>query len=110
MRKHPNQKAERYRFRVDGDAWAVGTNNGSFKVPSPEGPFDMAVIVSCGGGWDHVSVSFKNRTPTWKEMCAAKDVKGAMRAAALATKCLARSLEAAAAEAREEVDQLQSTI
>jgi hypothetical protein len=74
MRKHPNARAERYRFRVAGDAWAVGTNNGCFKVPSPEGPFDMTIIVSCGGGWDHVSVSLRNRTPTWKEMCAAKEL------------------------------------
>ena len=24
------------------------------------------------GGWDHVSVSFRNRTPTWDEMCEIK--------------------------------------
>lgn len=74
MKHHPNQSAERFRLRVDGDSWAVGTNNGVFTVPSPEGPFKMNVIASCGGGWDHVSVSFKNRTPTWKEMCAVKDL------------------------------------
>lgn len=26
------------------------------------------VIASWGGGWDHVSVSFRNRCPTWEEM------------------------------------------
>lgn len=26
------------------------------------------VIFSYGGGWDHVSVSFRNRCPTWEEM------------------------------------------
>lgn len=25
-------------------------------------------------GWEHVSVSFKERTPTWDEMCVVKDV------------------------------------
>ena len=32
------------------------------------------VVWSYGMGWDHVSVSFANRTPTWEEMCIAKDV------------------------------------
>lgn len=30
------------------------------------------VVFSWGGGWDHVSVSFRNRTPTWEEMCEIK--------------------------------------
>lgn len=30
------------------------------------------VVFSWGGGWDHVSVSFRNRTPTWDEMCEIK--------------------------------------
>ena len=25
-------------------------------------------------GWEHVSVSFKDRDPTWAEMCAVKDI------------------------------------
>lgn len=33
-----------------------------------------AVIWSNGGGWDHVSVSFPNRVPTWDEMCRIKDI------------------------------------
>jgi len=32
------------------------------------------VISSSGGGWEHVSVSHKNRTPTWEEMCFVKDL------------------------------------
>ena len=32
------------------------------------------VVFSWGGGWDHVSVSFRNRTPTWEEMCEIKDM------------------------------------
>lgn len=30
------------------------------------------VIFSWGGGWDHVSVSFPHRTPTWEEMAEIK--------------------------------------
>ena len=32
------------------------------------------VVYSNGGGWDHVSVSHRNRCPYWEEMCAIKDV------------------------------------
>lgn len=42
-------------------------NHPIFKKP-------MAFIVSWGGGWEHVSVSFYNRCPTWDEMCIAKDL------------------------------------
>lgn len=31
-------------------------------------------VWSNGGGWDHVSVSFKNRCPSWDEMCKVKDI------------------------------------
>ncbi len=30
------------------------------------------VVFSNGGGWDHVSVSYRNRCPTWDEMCEVK--------------------------------------
>lgn len=32
------------------------------------------VVFSWGYGWDHVSVSFPNRTPTWEEMCEIKSM------------------------------------
>lgn len=32
------------------------------------------VVFSWGGGWDHVSVGFRNRTPTWEEMCEVKNM------------------------------------
>ena len=32
----------------------------------------MKVIWSNGGGWDHVSVSWEKRDPTWAEMCEVK--------------------------------------
>ena len=34
----------------------------------------IAVVVSDGEGWDHVSVSLQNRCPTWDEMCLIKDL------------------------------------
>lgn len=32
------------------------------------------VVWSWGDGWDHVSVSYSNRCPTWDEMCQVKDL------------------------------------
>lgn len=34
----------------------------------------MTVIWSYAGGWEHVSIDGKNRTPTWDEMCELKDM------------------------------------
>ena len=31
-------------------------------------------VVSWGGDWEHVSVSYANRVPTWEEMCRVKDM------------------------------------
>lgn len=36
------------------------------------GAFRLSVIASAAMGWDHVSVSLSNRTPTWEEMDAIK--------------------------------------
>lgn len=34
----------------------------------------LGVIASVEGGWEHVSVSLKTRTPSWEEMCMIKDL------------------------------------
>jgi len=34
----------------------------------------LVVIASIGLGWDHCSVSLKNRCPNWREMCYVKDL------------------------------------
>lgn len=38
--------------------------NGFFRIPARQ----MTIVVSNGGGWEHVSISFKDRCPTWDEM------------------------------------------
>lgn len=49
--------------------------NGAFVIPFPVLSDEvLRVIVSDGGGWDHVSVSRPDRTPTWEEMCFIKDL------------------------------------
>lgn len=45
---------------------------GYVNLPITKGP--LAVVFSWGGGWDHISVSHRNRTPTWDEMCMVKDI------------------------------------
>ena len=40
-------------------------------------PREMAIIASWGGGWEHVSVSLRNRCPTWEEMCRVTVLTGA---------------------------------
>lgn len=45
---------------------------GVFAYPSPIDSEPMRVIASSGGGWDHVSVSRRNRCPNWLEMEAVK--------------------------------------
>jgi len=64
--KSPNLEIERYRIDLYGDGEGIGTNNGAFQIPYNGN--GLRVIASDGLGWDHVSVSLKNRCPTWDEM------------------------------------------
>lgn len=63
----------------------IDGNNGMFIVPIPIdfiSPHELMVkkshyykvIASDGAGWEHVSVSLNDRTPTWDEMCFIKDL------------------------------------
>jgi hypothetical protein len=83
----PNLQVERFRVR-DGHMASSrhDGNNGAFHIPlwprdrvSPllgtrGAPVTVVVIASDGMGWDHVSVSLKDRCPTWEEMCLVKDL------------------------------------
>ena len=42
------------------------------ELRSTKGFKNCKIIGSWGGGWDHVSVSFRGRTPTWEEMAEIK--------------------------------------
>ena len=48
--------------------WAGDGDCGSFVIPSPIDRAPLMVIASNDAGWDHVSVSRKNRCPNWAEM------------------------------------------
>jgi len=60
--------------RMRGDAvkefygWEGDETCGAFSVPSPLDRQPLVIVASSEGGWDHVSVSRKNRAPNWAEM------------------------------------------
>ncbi len=52
---------------------ALGADGG-FGVVDLGAAESAIVIFSWGLGWDHVSVSYKNRCCTWEEMCKVKEI------------------------------------
>jgi hypothetical protein len=67
-----DKKYDLYRYQLHrtlgGPTWGALAN-----IPGPNGS-RLHVIFSDGMGWDHVSVSLKNRCPTWEEMCYVKEI------------------------------------
>jgi hypothetical protein len=61
-------------FRLRGErvreiyGWVGDEAHGAFSVPSCIDKQPLVVVVSGSGGWDHVSVSRRNRCPSWPEM------------------------------------------
>jgi len=48
---------------------SVGNHShGCFVLPSPIDRQGLMVVAAAGDGWEHVSVSRKNRCPNWAEM------------------------------------------
>jgi len=79
---------EQYRIK-DGDYGSDESygNNGAFRVPVPDEPDDVFMIIASDGEqWEHVSVhvveririglkiTFKTETPLWSEMCYIKSL------------------------------------
>lgn len=78
MRNTPNLRIDRYRkvHPVLGDS-EPGQNWGYFEIPRPSGTLRIIAMDAneeYAKGWEHVSVSLNNRTPTWEEMCLVKDL------------------------------------
>jgi hypothetical protein len=79
MRTAPNKAVEPYRIKnspLSGEG-----NYGAFAITTAPPPWYFQVIISDGGGWDHVSVclrSSKNpdeyQTPSWSAMCYIKSL------------------------------------
>jgi hypothetical protein len=64
IKQHP--QVEVLQLGIDGGAAHVRLQPGK-KAPA-------VVVFSHGGGWEHVSVSYRHRVPTWEEMCQVKDI------------------------------------
>lgn len=52
--------------------WAGDDTCGMFSIPSCIDKRELKVIASCGGDWEHVSVSRTNRCSNWYEMAQIK--------------------------------------
>ena len=59
---------------VDRNDPAIADVSGAFAFRLPDNPEPFVVVASSGDGWDHVSVSCKDRCPTWAEMDAIKRI------------------------------------
>jgi hypothetical protein len=59
---------QRGRHVLDFYGWEGDGAHGAFAVPSCIDRQPMVVVASGSDGWDHVSVSRKNRCPSWPEM------------------------------------------
>lgn len=57
---------EPYRTGEDGGMGRIYLNGIRLKPAS--------IVWSFGDGWDHVSIAYPNRCPTWDEMCKVKDL------------------------------------
>ena len=70
MKDLNSMSINQYRERTDDVMKLYGSHgdheNGVFAI-NRKG-VALRVIASCGEGWDHISVSLRNRTPTWEEM------------------------------------------
>jgi hypothetical protein len=62
------REMERYRVVLPGPGGDGNRQNGMLEIPH----LLLRIVVSDGEGWDHVSVSHRDRTPTWEEMEAIK--------------------------------------
>jgi hypothetical protein len=51
-----------------------GLDGGCGEIYFPAQRKPLTVVWSFGGGWEHVSVSYPNRMPSWAEMCKVKDM------------------------------------
>lgn len=73
MRKITHPELSKYRIRfgqlASDDSYG---NTGAFEIPHNSNM--IKIIASDGEGWDHVSVSLKNRCPNWPEMCFIKNL------------------------------------
>jgi len=65
---------EKYRVREGKMASDESFGNNGMFIVSLKHQQKLLVLASDGGGWEHVSVSRRDRCPTWEEMCQVKEM------------------------------------
>lgn len=61
-----------YRIDMFGDGFLGDKHNGAFEIKIKGEKY--FVIASDGKGWEHISISHKNKIPSWKVMCIVKEM------------------------------------
>ena len=56
------------------NVFMTGFDGGAGQIYLAGAKYPLNVVWSFGGGWEHVSVSLRKRTPTWEEMCKVKEM------------------------------------
>lgn len=69
-----SEEAEKGRIQVRGYPSYRGMQAGMFKFLYMGRELGAMAVNGDMTGWEHVSVSLKNRTPNWGEMCFIKDL------------------------------------
>jgi len=68
------EEIEKHRVKTGIYASPTGKTYGFFYIPFRSSKMTVMVCDGQKSGWDHVSVSLKNRCPNWEEMCFVKDL------------------------------------
>lgn len=71
----PSKYMEKFRIRHGQYGSFTGEPYGAFNAVTMQTLIRplMVILASSEDGWEHVSVSHRNRTPDWKVMCWVKD-------------------------------------
>jgi len=67
-------EVEAFRDRTGLYRSEPGYKNGFFQIPFRSSTLRVLVYAGASDGWEHVSISLKNRNPNWEEMCFIKDL------------------------------------
>ena len=75
MRGEPNLRIEQYRNQNNPIGKSPhGVNYGWFTIHRVSGTLQVMSSGSGNSEWEHVSVSLRDRCPTWEEMCFVKNL------------------------------------
>jgi hypothetical protein len=69
-----SKEVEIYRSKKGGYGSPEGYSCGFFEIPHRSNTLRALVYDGKADGWEHVSVSLKNRNPNYEEMCYIKDL------------------------------------